>query len=138
MFNGGENYGDLKRKKSALKENFDYFFGNSLREDDSRQDFLVYLYYDGGNPAEVFDAIDLCMDTKIITNTARGLTNVHLNNLELRYGRGPFWAGWSKDLKMSYCVCEWSGGFADSAQPRMGGGSGCYGSCDGFEYDYGV
>lgn len=136
VFNGGENYGEIKRKKAQLKQNFDYYFGNSIVEDDGRQDFKVYLYYDGGNPAEKFDAIDLCMDTKIITNTAKGLTNVHINNLELRYGRGPFWAGWSKDLKMSYCVCEWSGGFADSVQPRMGGGSGCYGSCDGFEYDF--
>ena len=134
VFNGGEDFGELKRDIDDLKKNLDYYFGNALIKNGPR-DFKIYLYYDGGNPAEAFSAIDIGMDTKVITNGI--LENVHINNLELRYGRGPFWANdGSTNIKMSYCVCEWSGGFASSTSPRMGGGSGCYGGCDDFRYDF--
>ena len=134
IFNGGEYYGEQKRNITDVKKNFDFLYKSSFCTDGA-PDFKVYLYYDGGNPAEVFSAIDLNLDTKIITNGI--IQNVHINNLELRYGRGPFWAGGSTNLKMSYCVCEWSGGFADTREgARYGGGSGCYGSCDGFVYDF--
>ncbi|MBQ0083642.1 MAG: hypothetical protein KBS52_02605 [Clostridiales bacterium] len=125
-----------KTKMSALKENYQFVFaGTTLKE--GKRDFCVYLYYDGGNPGEVFDEIDLPSQNSVFDEGNIYIEDVHLNNLALLYGTGPFWPGDCKDISVTYCECRWSGGFADEAGgTRYGGGGGCWGSCDVFIWDH--
>lgn len=124
-----------KTKHSKLSKNFDFVYGGATVED-GRPDMYVYLYYDGGNPGDVFPNIELPMKIAVIIPPA-GIQNLTLNNLELLYGADAFWTSDAKNILISYCTMGWSGGFADKkGASRYYGGSGVWHGCDNFVYDH--
>ena len=132
---GNEICGDKKVKPSKLSKNFDFVYCGPTVEE-GKIDMCAYVYYDGGNPGEVFADIELPLDTQVITS-GKKLHDVTINNLELLHGRGPFWPTDSQNILMSYCIIGWCGGFADTkGGVRYGGGSGAWHGCDNFVYDH--
>lgn len=126
----------LKYKLSDVKKNYDFCFAGTMLKEGTKN-FHVYLYYDGGNPSKVFERIELPMKTAIFNESVQLLEDVHLNNLELLYGTGPFWPSDCRNCSLTYCVCAFSGGFTGtSGDTRMGGGGGCWGFCDNYLWDH--
>lgn len=132
---GNEICGEKYVESSKISKNYDFVYtGPTLEE--GKTDMSIYLYYDGGNPDDVFESIEIPMNTSIFVPFA-GIQNVTINNLELLYGRGPFWPADSKNISITYCVMGWSGGFADSkGGVRYNGGGGAWHGCDGFTWDH--
>ncbi len=122
-------------KPSKLKKNYDFVYAGPTVEEGS-VDMSIYMYYDGGNPGEVFEKIEIPMHTSVFV-PFEGIHDVTINNLSLMYGTGPFWPAKSKNITVSYCVIGWSGGFADArGSVRYHGGGGAWHSCDNFVWDH--
>ncbi len=138
VFNEGESYADRKYDFDELCENYQFrFLGTDYKE---RQENYVYLYCDKGNPKDVFDTIDLSYRAKgkssVVYMPARS-HDIHLKNLDLRYGMDVFFPARSKNISISYCICGWQGGHTiGDSKLRFGGGSGAWHSCDGMHYDH--
>ncbi len=88
----------------------------------------LYMYYDGGNPGEVFE--------KIIVSTKGhciGLaSNAVLDNVSVMYtGSHGITAGYINSV-IQNCTIEWIGGSAQGGTTRFGNGVEIYGSSDGY------
>ena len=85
-----------------LKSNFDFYH-------DLNHGGKLYLYYDGGNPGDVFDSIEFNVHSDVILTTA---DNVTFDNLCVKYCGG---IGIAKDtnsigLHITNCEFGWIGG----------------------------
>ena len=138
VFNDGDCYADKKYEFDELCENYQFrFLGTDYKE---LQENFVYLYCDKGNPKKVFEAIDLSFrvagNSSVVRMPHRS-HDIHLKNLDLRYGMDTFFPSRSKNISISYCICGWQGGHTVGAgKLRFGGGSGAWHSCDGMHYDH--
>ncbi len=132
---GKEICANKQVKMSKLKKNYDFVFAGKTLEE-GKSDMGIYLYYDGGNPSEAFESIEIPMHSAIFVNQ-NGIQNVTINNLDLRYGTDPFWPAYSKNIVISYTTVRWSGGFADGkGMTRYHGGGGAWHSCDTMIWDH--
>ncbi|MBQ0083643.1 MAG: hypothetical protein KBS52_02610 [Clostridiales bacterium] len=97
----------------------------------------IYLYCEDGDPNEVFTDIEIGVNLSVFNEKNLYIEDVHLNNLEILYGRGPFWPGDCKNISVTYCIAGWQGGFDDGSQGTpYGGGGGVWGNCEGFLWDH--
>ncbi len=121
VFNEGEHHGikhiptnpgqadsvDVASKENFstykdLKENFDFY------HDHSSDEHTVYLYYDGGNPGDKFQSIELCIKKHIISVT---VDDVLIDNLCLKYGGAHGISSGSRvGLTVQNCEFGWIGG----------------------------
>lgn len=137
VFNDGETYANKKLSISCLKEDLDFVYNSDWCEE-KENDNKVYLY-SSIDPSVRFSSININQHIIVVAldNTSRP-HDITLHNLELLYGRGAFMATNSRNLKMSYCVCGWSGGhfIGKDNHIRYGGGAGGWLTCDGFYFDH--
>ncbi|MBO5726694.1 MAG: acetylxylan esterase, partial [Clostridia bacterium] len=145
VFNGGEANGikciirteDDGTYNNTTGKKFDSYA--DLDEDlhfyhDNETD-TIYLYCSYGNPAFVFDSIEICIGANIIT--VKG-NNVRIDNLSIKYG-GAHGVGTNtrKGLTVTNCEFQWIGGsiqsgvqYAKNYPTRFGNGVEIYGGCD--------
>ena len=136
VFNLGESYAEKKMSMDELKVNFDFIHYNSNRKDKGKFDNRIYMYCDKGNPAELFWEMELSRPNWVIKISARQ-KNITIHNLEIRCGDMGFFPDYSSNIKTSYCTFAWTGGvYKPSWDCRMGGGSGCWHSCDSMIFEY--
>ncbi|MBQ0084138.1 MAG: hypothetical protein KBS52_05175, partial [Clostridiales bacterium] len=141
---GRETYGIRKYWLNDLTSNYAFCFcgpvynakGKNLDGDKQRDDF-IYMYFDKGNPNDAFSEIEIGLNFSVFKRTDAYVHDIHINNLELLYGRGPFWPGDCKNIFVTYCIAGWQGGYDDGSQGvPYGGGGGVWGSCDNFVWDH--
>lgn len=134
--NFGEFYAEKKNSLSDLKENFDFFYNGPLVK--GGFDNKLYLYYDGGNPAESFDSIEIS-GNKISFMIPNGTHDVTVHNLDLRYGMSNVFASKTKNITFSYCLTSFTGGAYTSNETRVrygGALTGCWEGCDNMVTDF--
>lgn len=129
LFNNAEDYADL-RELDDLKDNNQFAFSGQ-RAQRGKKDNYLYLYCDKGNPAEVYDSMEVTLAGKSVVYMLNNTHDVTLNNLKLCGGNDTFFASNLTNIKISYCQNFWSGGNRDTYGTRLGGGSGAWFSCDG-------
>lgn len=112
----------------ALKHNLEYF-GDKVNGG-------LYVYYDGGNPGEVFAEINIALSPSLITgrtdlNTDTAIAT-RFDNIALKYGGSHgLDVGSVNDLYVTNCVFEWIGGAYQGTDVRFGNAIQNWGSCDG-------
>ena len=144
VFNG-EKAAKKKLKFEDLKENYDFFYCSDfawVRPENCEQqpNNRLYLYLDKGNPADLFDDIEVNMCAHVI-NSVRGSHDITYHNLELLYGNSPIWTEDSKNIKISYCVMGWCGGrlwtkAKKGNNTRLGGGVCTWHGCENISFDH--
>lgn len=105
VFNNGEKVGrPVKKKASITKKEFNVFYSGAR----------ISVYSPNGNPAEIFDSIEIVQGTKsILTGDESGETrNVTVQNLCLMYGgvHGFGSLGYSYDMLIEGCIIGFMGG----------------------------
>ena len=124
--------GDRFANQNDLKSNLEFYHN----PDTSR----LYLYYDGGNPADVFEDIKLVVRGYLAGAGRENSINVTIDNLALKYaGAHGISVGYSKNVTIRNCEIGWIGGsiqtydFGGRSFPtRFGEGIQNWGDCDGF------
>ncbi len=110
------NHGEAVGVKSlngliTLSKNFDYYF--------NKNEDLLYMYYDGGNPGKAFEDIEIGLNMPIV-----GLTkaeNVTIDNMTFKYsGRFGIDACGCDGLVISNCEFGFIGGAIHSSTTRLG------------------
>ena len=132
VFNAGEKYAEKRRTLEEVENNLDFcFLGEFSNEEGENITNKVYLYCEEGNPAEVFDAIDISQNTSVI-KIEKCSHDITVHNLDVRYGRDYFFTAHLKNINVSYCVFAWQGGnYMRKGWGRAGGGGGAWLECDG-------
>lgn len=95
----------------ALEKNFDYYF--------NKNEDMLYVYHDGGNPGKAFEDIEIGLNMPImgISNEE----NVTIDNLSFRYsGRFGIDACGCDGLLISNCEFGFIGGAVHSGTTRLG------------------
>ena len=105
VFNNGEKVGrPVKKKAYITKKEFNVFYSGAR----------ISVYSPNGNPAELFDSIEIVQGTKsILTGDESGETrNVKVQNLCLMYGgvHGFGSLGYTYDMLIEGCVIGFMGG----------------------------
>lgn len=105
VFNNGQKVGRIVTKKANLaKKEFNVFYSGAR----------ISVYSPNGNPAELFDSIEIVQGTKsILTGDESGKTkNVKVQNLCLMYGgvHGFGSLGYTYDMVIEGCVIGFMGG----------------------------
>ena len=105
VFNNGEKVGrPVKKKNLITKKEFNVFYSGAR----------ISVYSPNGNPAEIFDSIEIVQGTKsILTGDKSGETrNVTVQNLCLMYGgvHGFGSLGYSYDMLIEGCIIGFMGG----------------------------
>ncbi len=129
IFNGGEAYGykmlkgdtgiEFNGKLSELDSNYEFWYNPS--------DDFVYLYFDGGNPADVFDSIEMGVRLNLV-RASGGKSNIVFDNFTLKYGGAHgITIATSNDITVTNCEIAWLGGgvynyTADGHSGRYGNG----------------
>ena len=137
VFNDGECYAEKKLTIAELQNELDFIYCTEWTNQEN-PDNKVYLYCSKGNPAEVFNQIDLSRADSIIKMPPRS-HDIHIKNLELRYAQDIFFVTRGENISMSYCVCGWTGGDLGAGkthQVRYGGGAGGWLSCETITFDH--
>ncbi len=128
VFNGGEAYG-----YKMIKGQPEITFNGTLEELDSNfkywynpEDNHVYLYCDGGNPAEKFDSIEIGVRLNMV-RAAGNCTNIIFDNFEIKYGGAhAITIATSDKITVKNCVAAWIGGgvytYAANSAARYGNG----------------
>lgn len=135
VFNNGESYANKKPTRAKLENELDFCYTGPVSDEEEEDiDNKVYLYSSNGNPAKIFEQIELSRkDGNFkIKSTSH---DIRLNNLECFYGQDFFFAADLKNIELSYCVFAWQGGHYYPARGkgdrrRYGGGGGCWHGCD--------
>ncbi len=84
-----------------LKNNLEFYFEPTSCK--------LYLYYDGGNPAEAFDCIEVAVRLNI--SRVHNASNVVIDNLAFKYGGAHAIAtAGASNIKITNCVISWIGG----------------------------
>ena len=118
---GGVNFYSI----ADMHNNLEFFHDEVANE--------LYLYYDKGNPGELFDEIRMSSHTIGITGTLteKNVTEYPtvIDNLAVKYtGRHGISAGQHFNLTIENCVFEWIGG----SDNGLGNAVENWGSCDAF------
>ena len=138
VFNGYDNeaaYAEKVTKESQLDKNHEFIFKGSYCEEGTI-DNQLYLVCEEGNPAEVFEQIEISLSEDAIECEGY-LKNVHFNNLELLFGSTPYSVGYANNIRMSYCVAGWQGGITQGrGGARFCGGVGVLPDGDNITTDH--
>ncbi|MBQ2746727.1 MAG: hypothetical protein IJF35_03350 [Clostridia bacterium] len=140
LFNNGEFYAERKYTFATLTEDFSYMFCNEFCfEEENVWDNKVYVYCSKGNPADVFEQVDISRHGSTIQ--LPGLSHdILVKNIETFFGQDYFFAGSTKNIRIEYCTFAWAGGTAlkrsTGERVRFGGGGGSWHSCDGMIMDH--
>lgn len=135
IFNNGEAWGykeiatvdNFKGSIEELKTNY-HFWQN---KDTGR----VYLYYDGGNPGDVFKSIEFAVTANIVY--ASSVKNIVFDNFCLKYGGAHGVSAVNvTNIKVQYCEIGWIGGGILSGTARYGNGIQLAHNGDGFYMDH--
>lgn len=97
----------------------------------------LYLYCKDGNPAEVFDSIELCIKKHVVSIKA---DNIHIDNICVKYGGAHGISSGSRNgLTVTNCEIGWIGGsiqaegmYGKNYATRYGNGIEIYGACTDF------
>lgn len=133
VFNDGEYFTQPTEQIitiGELKENFTFVY-NSVYNSKRGIDNCLYLYYDGGNPGEKFQSIEIGGYKSTIV-LSKGAKDILIDNLDLRFGGNITWGTDVSNIVMRNCVAAWQGGTRDGLlkEPRLGGGAGAWHACD--------
>ncbi|MBQ0084137.1 MAG: hypothetical protein KBS52_05170 [Clostridiales bacterium] len=138
---GSEKAGARCTSIKSLKSNGSFCYCGPIykgtNDANQKADGSFYLYCDAGNPNDVYTNIEIGVNLSVFNENNLYIEDVHLNNLEILYGRGPFWPGDCKNISVTYCIAGWQGGFDDGTQGvPYGGGGGVWGTCNNFLWDH--
>lgn len=111
-----------------LRHNLEYF-GDKVNGG-------LYVYYDKGNPGEVFAEINISLSTSLVGNNgelnASSTLPTRFDNIALKYaGCHGLDIGSTEGLYVTNCVFEWIGGAYQGTNVRYGNAIQNWGSCDG-------
>ena len=127
VFDNGKAFGNRKSKEAEVNKNFNFYYKKRGTE--------LYFYYDGGNPREVFENIEICPYNTILAVKS----NSTVQNLRLMYTGGyGIWAhGGISNTKIQGCVLGYMGGGCkpDGGTTRFGNGIELWGRGNGFYVD---
>ena len=141
VFDGGKQYAKKKMQKSDLKQDLDFFYsGFKTFKDEEKNEFKAYLYCSQGNPAEVFEEIELSRQGSTIP-IHNFQHDILVHNLDIRYGQDYFLCDSSKNIELTYCILAFMGGHyggeaINNGCYGFGGGGGAWGRCDNMKYDH--
>lgn len=129
--NGEESFesGGVKFENvGALRHNLEYF-GDKVNGG-------LYVYYDKGNPGELFKEINISLSASAVgyADSINKDTTLptHFDNIAIKYvGIHGLDIGKTENLIVSDCVFEWIGGAYQGTDVRYGNAIQNWGSCDG-------
>ena len=108
VFDGGDSVGVKQDMEARLTQNGDYMNDTYWN--------VLFLYCDKGNPADVYESIELATTSSVLYGQAVG--NVNVDNLSIKYTGAHavnFHADYSKNetsnVTVSNCEIGWGGGF---------------------------
>ncbi len=115
----------MKRLTPELKENFDFYH--------DRENGILYLYFDKGNPGAVYDDIQVCSDDHVLWGKTH-MHDIRIENLCVKYTGGhgiSFWNG-AKNITVRNCEIGCIGGsmLDCGVQVRYGNGFEVVDNCD--------
>ena len=132
-YNCDASFAAKVEKEDDLDTNLEFLYKGSVFS--GSKDFKIYLVCEQGNPAEVFDSIEISLFQNNI-NESPQMENVLFKNLELLFGTSPYSANDNNNIRFSYCVMGWHGGhISNTGGPRMCGGIGAIGDGDNITTD---
>ena len=108
IFNQGEEHGYRKLTIGAVEKNTDFYVDESIA--------TLYIYCDRGNPAEVWDSIEV--GGAVGATMGTGTQNVIFDNLAFRYSSGIFGNYNNNNWTVTNCESGYVGG------TRLNGGTG--------------
>ncbi len=113
IFNHGEAIGYRKTSVRNLTENLHFF--------QSEEDGYIYLYCDKGNPAGIYDSIEVTSDIRIFFIPSRR-GNVVIDNLCLMYSSSFAVSGNYNchDVTVTNCEIGYIGGYMRNGTTRLG------------------
>ncbi|MBE6605860.1 MAG: S-layer homology domain-containing protein [Ruminococcaceae bacterium] len=144
VFNGIDPIYDIKsapfRGAEDLEGNLEFYH--------DRENDILYLYCENGNPGKVFKSIELVDDDPaiLLKNDGARAHDIMIDNIAI-YGASYGVSGQSvTNITVQYCTFEWIGGnvqmgsydFSGDSVTRYGNAVESYGSCDNFiiRYNY--
>ncbi len=135
VFNGGEAYTYKKIKGVEGFTGEPEELKNDLEMYHSKDNGIIYLYSDKGNPADRFASIEFCLEGSVIKVTG---DNVTIDNLCLKYCGYGITSGTRNGLTVTYCEIGWMGGYtrAGSSTTRYGNAIEIYGGCKDYFVDH--
>ena len=98
----------------------------------------LYLYYDKGNPGELFKEIHISLSQRIVAGhfdlkDSKTTMMTRLDNFDIKYtGCHGVAAGDSKNVAVTNCTFEWIGGAYMNPDVRYGNAVENWRNCDGF------
>ncbi len=108
-FNNDTLIGVWKYTKDELKKDGDFYHDS--------ENGILYLYFEGENPGDAFDNIEIGTTMKLMEAYATG--NIQVDNICFKYCTfGPFLFSEISDLKISNCIMGWHGGKVFSVSER--------------------
>lgn len=129
--NGEESFfsGNVKfTNPGCLKNNLEYF-GDMVNGG-------LYVYYDKGNPGEVFKEIHISLSSEQLSSTFNDVKSTIptvIDNISFKYnGGGGIGTGDAENVIIRNCTFEWIGGMYQGKDVRFGNAIQNWGSCDGF------
>ena len=141
VFDGGKKYAEKKKQKSELINELDFYFsGNWVYVQSEKCENKLYLYCSEGNPAEIFEEIELSRQGHVI-QIENFYHDIKVHNLDIRYGQDFFLNDSAKNIEITYCIFAWMGGHYGGEAInygcyRFGGGGGAWRACDNMKFDH--
>lgn len=141
VFNVGtdnEIYAEHQREFKDLKVDYDFMHhGKSSAE--SNKNGRLYIYCKAGNPAEVFESIEISINTSIMEFASTPPSDITIWGLEMDFGTDFFFDSNLTNIYVKYCSFRWIGGqWTGGEGIRYCGGGGAWQNCDNlvFEHSY--
>ncbi len=141
VFDGSKKYAKKKKQKSELVNDLDFYFsGNWVYVQSEKHENKLYLVCEKGNPAEVFDEIELSRQGHVI-HIPNFYHDIKVHNLDIRYGQDYFLNDSAKNIELTYCILAWQGGHYGGDKMnfgcyRFGGGGGAWRACDNMKFEH--
>ena len=128
VFNHGEEIGYRRTSVRNLTENLQFF--------QSQEDGFLYLYCDKGNPAAIYDSIEVTADIRIFFIPSRS-GDVVIDNLCLMYSSSFAVAGNYNCHNVTVTNCEigYIGGYARGGAVRLGNAIQMWTGIQGFKVE---
>lgn len=127
VFNHGKAYAQKKNSLEEVNRNLNYYYQS--------RGTTVYLYHEGGNPADAYYSIELCMYSNIIQQGS----NSTLQNLRLMYTgtMGVDLVNTVNTMTQGLIIGYVGGCYQKgNGTTRLGNGIQLWGSCDGHYIDH--